>query len=144
VQILNQPLEKCSRYLRMLPFLRVTCCLDNLIRMPENECVYPSSIIFDLELRRTIIHDFFSRDWCVFFCVLLNLVEHLLRDMLSSLPRFVQPMHQGQLDRGSWTVKCSRQCIDGDWDMVARFCNILHEFNLVVSKLKSSKIRVPL
>jgi hypothetical protein len=95
VQILNYSLEKRSRYLRALPFLRVTCCFDNLSRMPKNEGICLSSSRFDLELRRTIIHDFSSRDWCILFCVLLNPVEDLLftilvhGDMFFSLPQFV-------------------------------------------------------
>jgi hypothetical protein len=64
--------------------------------------------------------------------------------MLSSLPRFVQPMRDGRLDTRSWTGECSHQYINEDWDIVTRFCNILHECNVVISKLKSSKIRVPL
>jgi hypothetical protein len=139
--------------LRALPFLRATFCLDNLMRMRRNEGIDQSSSSFDLELRRTIIQDFSSRDWCVLFCVLLNQVEDLLftilvdGDRLSSscvLPRFAHPMRDGRLDTRSWTDECSRQCINGDGDIVTRFCNILHECNLVVSKLKSSRIRVPL
>jgi hypothetical protein len=37
MQILKYSLEKHSRYLRALPFLRGTCCLDYLIRMLKNE-----------------------------------------------------------------------------------------------------------
>jgi hypothetical protein len=101
--------------------------------VPKNEGIYPSSSKFDLDLRRTIMHDFSSCDWCVLFCVLLNPVEDLLftilveGDMLSSLSRFVQPMGEGRLDTGWWTAECSRQCINGDWDIVMRYCNIPHE-----------------
>jgi hypothetical protein len=150
VQILNYSLEKRSRYLRALPFLGDTCCLDDLIRMPKNEGIYPSSSRSDFKLRCIIIHDFSFRHWCVFFWVLLNPVEDLLftilveGDMLSSLPRFVQPMREGRLDTRSWTVECSCRCINGDWDIVTRFCNILRESNPVISKLKSSKVRIPL
>jgi hypothetical protein len=80
----------------------------------------------------------------------MNPIEDLLFTMLvdgnmfSSLPRFVHPMRDGRMDTRSWTVECFRQYINGDWDIVTRFCNIFHECNLVVSKLKSLKIRVPL
>jgi hypothetical protein len=47
------------------------------------------------------------------------------------------------LDTRSWTGGCCHQCINRDWNIVTRFCNILHECNLVGSKPKSSKIRVP-
>jgi hypothetical protein len=60
--------------------------------------------------------------------------------MLSSLPGRVQPMRQGRLHTGSWTVECSRQRIDRDWDIVTRFCNILHACNLMASKFESSQI----
>jgi hypothetical protein len=107
--------------------------LDNLIRMPKKEGIYQSSSRCDIDLRRTIIHDFSSRDWCVLFCVLLNSIEDLLftilieGDILSWLPRFVQPMREGRFDTGSWTGECSRQCVNGDWDIVTRLCNIFHE-----------------
>jgi hypothetical protein len=104
VQILNYSLEKRFRYLRVLPFLRATCYLDNLIRMPMNEGIYQSSSRFDLELRRTIIHDFCSRDWCVLFCVLLNPVEDLL--FMISVEGDILPGCPGsssQCARAAWT-----------------------------------------
>jgi hypothetical protein len=97
-----------------------------------------------------MIRDFSSRDWCVSFCVLPNPVEDLLLmilvdgDILSSLSSIVQPVHDGRLDTRSWAVECSRQCIDRDWDIVTRFCNMLHECNLQASRFKLSKIQIPL
>jgi hypothetical protein len=129
VHTLNESLEKRSRYLRALPLLRTAFCFDDLIRIPKDEGIHPSSSRFDLKLRRTIIHDFFSRDWCVLFCVLVNPVEILLctilieGDMLSSLPRCVQPMREGRVDTRSWTGEYSGQCINGDWDILTRLCN---------------------
>jgi hypothetical protein len=116
--------------------------------MSKNEGICRASSRFDLELRRTIIQEVSSRDWCVLFSVLLNSVEDLLftisveGDMLSRLPPFIQPMREGSLGTEWWTVECSRQRINGDWDIVTRFCLILHECNLLASKFKSSKIRV--
>jgi hypothetical protein len=98
VQSLNYSLAKHSRYLRALPFLRAAFYLEDFIGMPKNEVIYASSSRFDLDLRRTIIHDFSSRDWCPFFGVLLNPVENLLLmivaegDMLSAFPGLVQPL----------------------------------------------------
>jgi hypothetical protein len=115
----------------------------------KNEGIYPLSSKFDLKFRCNIIHSFSSRDWCVFFCVLSNPVEDLLLtifvkgDMLSSLSGLVQPVRESHLDTRSWTVECSHQRINGDWDIVAGFCNILHECNLLASKFKLSKIRFP-
>jgi hypothetical protein len=82
LQILNYSLEKRSRYLRGLPFLRATFCLDDLIRWPKNEGIYPSSSRFDLKLRLSIIHDFSTRERCVLFRVLVNPVEELLFTIL--------------------------------------------------------------
>jgi hypothetical protein len=139
VQILNCCLEKCSRYLRALRVLGASSCLDELIRTSKTEGFYPSSSRVDLKLRCTIIHDFSSRDWRVFFCILL-----IDGNMLSSLSPLVQPVREGRLDTGSWAVECSRQCIDGYWDIVTRFCNIHHECFWLASQFKSSKTRVPL
>jgi hypothetical protein len=133
VQILNYFLEKRSRYMRALPFLRATFYLDCVTRVSKNEGICQYSSKFDLELSCRIIHDFCFRDWYVFFCVLWNPVEDLMRaifiegDMLSSLSWIVQPVRRGRLDMGSWTVEFSRQRINRDWDLVTRFCNILHE-----------------
>jgi hypothetical protein len=101
-------------------------------------------------LRCAIIRGFSSRDWYVVFRVLLHPVEDLLftiwveGDMLSSLCGLVQPARKNRLDTSSRAIECSRHCIDRDWNIVTRFCNILHEWNLLASKFKSSKIRVPL
>jgi hypothetical protein len=113
---------------------------EYFIRISKNEGIYPSSSRFDFDLRRTVIHDFFSSDWCVFFCVLLNPVQDLLfsilveGDVLSSLSRIVQPMREGRLGTGVWAVECSGQCSHGDWDIIARFCNIPRECDLLASK----------
>jgi hypothetical protein len=48
------------------------------------------------------------------------------------------------LDTTLLTGECFRQCINGDWDIVTEFCNILHEYNVIVSTPKSSTSRVPL
>jgi hypothetical protein len=150
VRILSSSLEKRSRYLQTLLFLQNTFLSDYCVRMSKSEGIYHSSSRFDLELRRTIIHDFSSRDWCVLFCVLFNPLGDLLftilvqGDMLSSLPTFIQPMREGRLDTKSWTFECSHQCIDRDWYIITRFCNIHHKCNLMASKFKSSTNRVPL
>jgi hypothetical protein len=150
VQILNYYLQKRSRYLRAVLFWWAILCLDCVIGMSKNQGIYPFSSRSDLKSTFTIIHDFSFRDWSVFFCVLLTPVEDVLStiffkgDLLSSLSGIVQPVRKGRLDTGSWTVECSRQCIDRDWDIVTRFCNILHECNLPASKFKSSKIPVSL
>jgi hypothetical protein len=74
-----------------------------------------------------MIHDFVACDWGVFFCVLLNPVEDFLLtilvegNLLSSWTGIVQPVREGRLDTGSWTVECYRQCIIGDWDIGTRF-----------------------
>jgi hypothetical protein len=52
------------------------------------------------------------------------------RDMLSSASGLVHAGHKGRLDMESWTIECFHQCINGDWDFVARFCDIPHECNL--------------
>jgi hypothetical protein len=133
VRILSSSLEKSSRYLQTLFFLRDTFFSEYCLRMSKNEGICRSSSRFDLELRRTIIRDFSSRDWCVLFCVLLNSVEDLVftisveGDMLSSTPRFVYLVPEGRLDTKSWTIECSRQRINGNWYIITRFSNILHE-----------------
>jgi hypothetical protein len=48
VQILNCSLEKRSRPLRALAFLRATRCLDDRIRMAKNDGIYQSSTKSDL------------------------------------------------------------------------------------------------
>jgi hypothetical protein len=118
--------------------------------MSKNEEIDQCSSKFAFLLNCTIIHDFSSHDWCIFFCILLHSLEDLLLtilvegDMLSSLSGLIQPVREGRLDTGSWAIEWSSQCIDGDWDIVTRFCNVLHRCNLLVSKFKSSKIRTPL
>jgi hypothetical protein len=117
-------------------------------RMSKNKLIYQSSIESDLKLSYAIIHDFSSRERCVIFCVLSSPVKALrLRilvdgDMHSSLSGLVQLGREGRLATRSWAVECSRQCIDRDWDIVTRFYNILHESELLLSKIKSPKIRV--
>jgi hypothetical protein len=95
VQVLDHSPEKCSRYLQALRFLCGAFCLDDVIQMSKNEGIHLSSGKFNLEFRRTMIHDFCFRDWCVLFRVLSNPIEALLfpilveGGMLSSLPGLV-------------------------------------------------------
>jgi hypothetical protein len=69
--------------------------------------------------------------------LLMNFVE---ADMLSSFCGFVQAAYESRFDTGFWTIECSRHHINGDRDIVAQFCNICQECNLLVSQVKSSKI----
>jgi hypothetical protein len=64
--------------------------------------------------------------------------------MLSSVAGLAQPVRGGQLNTASWTVECFHQCIHGDPEIAMRFCNMLHEYNLLTSEGKPSKIRAPL
>jgi hypothetical protein len=117
--------------------------------MSKVEEIYQFSIRFDLEFSRAMIHDLSSRDWCLLFSFLLNSVEDLLLtvlvegEMLSWLFRFVQLMRKGRLEMGSWTVDCSHQFINGDWDIVTRFFNIRPECRLVVWNSSRRKFEFP-
>jgi hypothetical protein len=62
--------------------------------------------------------------------------------VLSAASGIVEPVREGRLDAGWWTIECSRQGISGDWDIMIRFCEIFHECDLLASKFKSLKIRV--
>jgi hypothetical protein len=62
--------------------------------------------------------------------------------VLSAVSVIVQPVLEGRLDMASWTIECSRQGSTGGWDIIIRFCEILHECNLLASKFESLKIRV--
>jgi hypothetical protein len=62
--------------------------------------------------------------------------------VLSAVSGLVQPAGEGRLDAASWTIECPRWGINGGWDIVARFCEILHECDLLASEFKSLKIRV--
>jgi hypothetical protein len=83
-------------------------------------------------------------------CILSNSIEDVLftivveGGMLSSLPKLVQPVPQGGLDRKSWTIEFSRQRIDTDWYIGTQFCNVPHVCYLMASSSESSKIRVAL
>jgi hypothetical protein len=148
VLVLDRSLEKRSRYLQTLLLLWGVVCSDDVIQMSKNEGIHESSGKSVLEFSRAVIHDFCFRDWCALFRVLSNPIEDLLISILldggmrSWLPGLVEPMHQGRLHMESWTVKSSRQRIDGDSDIVTRFCNILHVCHLMASKFESSQIRV--
>jgi hypothetical protein len=149
VQVLDRSLEKRSRDLQALPWLCSAFRLDRVIQMSKNEGIHRSSGKSDLEFSRVMIHDFRFRDWCVLFRVLSSPIEDLLFPILleggmpSSLPGLVWLMRQGRLHTGSWVIAYSRQRVDGDWYIVARFCNILHVCSLMPSKNESSEIRVP-
>jgi hypothetical protein len=70
-----------------------------------------------LELGCAIMHDFMFRDGRVLFCLLPNPIEDLLftilieGDTLSSVSGMVPPVHEGQLDTGSWTIECPRRTL---------------------------------
>jgi hypothetical protein len=66
------------------------------------------------------------------YCFLSSSIEDVLftivveGGMLSSLPKLVQPVPLGGLDRESWTIEFSRQRIDTDWYIWTRFRNVPH------------------
>jgi hypothetical protein len=89
--------------------------------MSKNDGIHPASSKFDLKLRCTIIHDFYSRGWCIFLGVLPNPVEDLLLtnfiegDMLSSFSGIVQPMRKAAWtrDRGQSDALISALMVTG-------------------------------
>jgi hypothetical protein len=62
--------------------------------------------------------------------------------VLSAVSGIVRPVLDGRLDTASWTIECPRHGINGGWDIIMRFCEILHEFDLLASEFESLKIRV--
>jgi hypothetical protein len=98
--------------------------LDDVTGITKDEHIGSSSSVWDLKSSCGIILDLFCRDWCVLFDVLLNQHEDLPfaicgeSPMLSSVPRRVQPMHEGRRDMKSWRVECSRQGIDAGLDII--------------------------
>jgi hypothetical protein len=58
------------------------------------------------------------------------------RGMLPAVSWLVQPVRDSQLERRLWTIECSHQRINGGWDPIARFREILHGCDWLASEFK--------
>jgi hypothetical protein len=94
-----------------------------------------------------MVRDQFFCDWCVFFDFLFNPIKYLHftivihGEMRSGVPGIVQPLPEGHLNRRSWTIECSREGLDGNWNLLERFGDIFHECRLEASQFHSVRIR---
>jgi hypothetical protein len=80
-----------------------------------------------------MIPDLSFRNWCLLFGDLPDPVEDLPFAIviegvvLSAASAIVEPVREGRLNAGSWTIKCSRQGTNIGWDVMIRFCEICHK-----------------
>jgi hypothetical protein len=87
-------------------------------------------------------------DWSALFGFSLNPVENLLfaigfkGGMLPSLSRRLQSMRECRLHRTSWTVKCPRQRIDRNRNVLFPFGDITNIKNLLALELELLESRV--
>jgi hypothetical protein len=122
---------------------------DDLTGMTKDEWIHAVSSDRDVEFGDAIIANLSFRDWCVWFGVLLDSIEDLPvaifmeRAMLTSLSGFVETVHKGRLDMNPWTIECSRECINGNWDLIAPFCDIPTKVTLDV-RCSRSRFWVPM
>jgi hypothetical protein len=136
-QLLQSSLEEHLWYLQILLFFRDNCRLDDFIGVTKGEHIYPAPNDWSLKLTRTVILDFLSRNGCAPFSVLSNPVRNLLltvsikESMRSSIFRRMQVMVECQSQSISWTIKCTHQRIDRNWNIMPLFADIASSSNLL-------------
>jgi hypothetical protein len=47
--------------------------------------------------------------------------------MLSSVAQIVQPVHAGPFGMRSCRIENPHHCVNGDWDITARFCEVIRK-----------------
>jgi hypothetical protein len=125
----------------MLLVLRDTFRANDLIGLTKNKQIYPAPSDWSFELTHTIMIDFLFPNWCVTFGVLSNPVTDLLlrisikNSMLSSISCRMQTMIEYQSQSTSWTINCSHQHSDRNWNIAFQFGDITNIRNRLTSEL---------